>query len=1411
MLDTFEILTTSGVVLWSRTYVPVGTNVINSLIRDVFIEERIQPQADDAGSKPAYKKDGYTLKWTAAKDVGLIFVAVYQSLVHLTWIDKLLDNVRALFIGLYGDKLQSDSSVVNCDKFGSYFDRQMHELEGASDSGAPSIKLTTPESSTDNDSADDTAIKPAGLQKPQRPLYDTSADSTPVPTPDTSRPTTPAQSQLLTGKARPIGGKMSRRDKKKASAFSSAPVSSGDEASAKKKGKGSAKKGRVWGEFGAEEEDDSILDYSQSDVQGNASGNETLEEIKQETWGRKTNKGEFVLKDLDDEMDAIIAAQNAKRDKDTPAAAGGLVGSSLGAIGGLFRNVVGGKTLTKEDLAKPLKGMEEHLLRKNVAREAAVRLCESVERDLVGIKTPSFTTIETTIKSSMEKALTKILTPTSSLDLLREIQHTNSTTTRPYVLSIVGVNGVGKSTNLSKIAFFLLQNHHRVLIAAADTFRSGAVEQLRVHVDRLKELSQREGGHVDLFEKGYGKDAANIAADAVTFATKNNFNVVLIDTAGRRHNDQRLMSSLEKFGKLANPDKILMVGEALVGTDSVAQARNFNASFGPGRNLDGFVISKCDTVGDMCLLTILFSEKTPPAGQGFLGWVKKFTNLSDEYVLNHHSLDAYLYLRFLKVLTLMAFVGAIITWPVLFPVNATGGGGESGLDILSFSNVENEVHYFAHALIAWVFFGWVLFLIGREMLYLVKLRKAYCLTTWNASRISQRTVLFTDVPQESLSLEELHTMFPRVSQIWLVPNVIDLDDDVSDLDKAVIKLEAGETKFMQKVTKQQQKKGIEKETHDEALRPTHKTKLLIGKKVDSIDYFRNQIKELLPKIQTAQRSHLAGKEKLDSAVFIEFDTILAAETAFNANQHRRPTKFSSRQMGVLPEEVIWKNLNMGSKSRSLRHLIATIFISAMILFWSIPVAVVGSISNINYLTENVPFLSFINKIPEVILGVVTGLLPVVALAILMALVPVICRVVAKLAGAVTISQVEQQTQKWYFAFQVIQVFLITTFTSAAAAVASQIVSDPTSAVSLLSKNLPKASNFYISYFILFGLAISSKYLFNIGGLVGVFVLSKFAKTPRKKYNRYVALSEPSWGAEYPKWTNLGVIAICYATIAPLVLGFAAVGIGMIYVAFRYNMMYVHDTHIDTKGGFYARALEQLMVGVYLGELCLLGLFGIGIGGSITSVGPTVLQMVLIVATVIFHVFMKRKIKQLNLLEDFEHSGQQSNAEAGHLSATNRMSPGYKKDGIRSDQALVSRYNNEQRAIKGSEAAGIAPPADAPLQRSLLKRIFSPHTLSASDISASLATRFCRPVPPYTENEVLEAYLHPALAERQDVIWLPRDRPGVSKHEVAELQENLGTFGTRVTDEGAIMNEKGKVEWDVDSVRKAPLWKHRVVY
>ncbi|KAL2117848.1 hypothetical protein VTJ04DRAFT_7508 [Mycothermus thermophilus] len=619
MLDAFEIISTSGVVLWSRTYAAVNPSVVNSFISDVFIEEKATVAGAKDGASaavnPPYKHDQHSLRWTFSKELGIIFVAVYRSLLHLPWIDKLVDNIKAIFVSLYGDQLKKpNTTIIECIKFDEYFDHQLQELEqgSAKSEGRAYAKEAAHEPPP---------VPSVHIEKVQTT---SSPESSPVPSPNVSRPATPSTGHLLAAKQGP-GGRMSRRARKLQNG-NSAPVSSGDEATVKKGKQGkSVKKGRKWDADGlVDESEDVQLDYSapavtsESEAEGARPG--AVEEVDASTWGSRT-KGKFVLKDLGDEVHSILADAEAKKKaaEAKTESSTGLLGSSLGAIGGLFRNVVGGKVLTKEDLEKAMKGMEEHLLKKNVAREAALRLCEGVEKELIGVKTGSFESINARIQKAMEASLTKMLTPTSSLDLLREIDAITSPPAtslrkrRPYVISIVGVNGVGKSTNLSKICYFLLQNKYKVLIAAGDTFRSGAVEQLAVHVRNLKELTAREGGRVELYQKGYGKDAAAVAKDAVAFATQEDFDVVLIDTAGRRHNDQRLMSSLEKFAKFAQPDKILMVGEALVGTDSVAQARNFNAAFGAGRSLDGFIISKCDTVGDMVgtLVSIVHATNVP--------------------------------------------------------------------------------------------------------------------------------------------------------------------------------------------------------------------------------------------------------------------------------------------------------------------------------------------------------------------------------------------------------------------------------------------------------------------------------------------------------------------------------------------------------------------------------------------------------------------------------------------------------------------------------------------------------------------------------------------------------------------------------------------------------------------------------
>lgn len=193
------------------------------------------------------------------------------------------------------------------------------------------------------------------------------------------------------------------------------------------------------------------------------------------------------------------------------------------------------RSLSAADLAPTLAAMREHLMAKNVAADIADQVCTGVGKSLEGRSVSSFGSVRREVRTALEASLVKILTPKSSTDLLLDIARKRDLGARsaakkdlaaPYSLAFVGVNGVGKSTNLSKVAFWLLQNKLRVLIAACDTFRSGAVEQLRVHVRNLGRLGEETGGvgevqggikMVELYERGYGKDAAGIAKDAIAY------------------------------------------------------------------------------------------------------------------------------------------------------------------------------------------------------------------------------------------------------------------------------------------------------------------------------------------------------------------------------------------------------------------------------------------------------------------------------------------------------------------------------------------------------------------------------------------------------------------------------------------------------------------------------------------------------------------------------------------------------------------------------------------------------------------------------------------------------------------------------------------------------------------------------
>lgn len=543
-------------------------------------------------------------------------------------------------------------------------------------------------------------------------------------------------------------------------------------------------------------------------------------------------------------------------------------------------------------------------------------------------------------------------------------------------------------------------------------------------------------------------------------------------------------------------------------------------------------------------------------------WIGTFNKIPDSYVLNHHSLDGFLLLRYLKVSAAVCFVGCLITWPVLFPVNATGGGGQKQLDLISFSNVTNTKNrFYAHTFIAWIFFTFVFYVVMRESIYYINLRQAYLLSPLYANRMSSRTVLFTSVPKDYLDEGKLRRIFGKqVKNLWIANDCEEIEDLVNQRDKAAMKLEAAETKLVtmsNKARLEDVKKGGHHEEGAELTnngvdgesgsvaarwvqpkqRPTHRLKFLIGKKVDTINWCRSELERLIPMIDAKQASYRAGEGKFIGSVFVEFYTQTEAQAAYQSLAHHQPLQMSPRFIGISPEEVIWSSLKINWASRIVRNIATSAFVTALIIFWAIPVAFVGALSNISALSQGtpatatspakgplLPWLSFINKIPSVILGLVQGLLPSVLLAVLMALLPIILRKMAKVAGKPSLSSVELRVQNTYFLFQVIQVFLVTTVTSSASASVVTIIGDPSSVTSLLGQDLPKASNFYISYFILQGLIISSGAVLQLVGLILYKLLGKFLdSTPRKMYKRFTTLTGLGWGTVFPIYTLLTTI------------------------------------------------------------------------------------------------------------------------------------------------------------------------------------------------------------------------------------------------------------------------------------------------
>jgi signal recognition particle receptor subunit alpha len=257
---------------------------------------------------------------------------------------------------------------------------------------------------------------------------------------------------------------------------------------------------RKWGDELPSESEMASLDFSYQklgDLDDRPASNDLQALVDEASLGSRTKDGLYEVKDWEfanggTADDVIAKALSGNLDKESKPAPQ----SSLGTLGSLFARFTGTKILSEDDLKPVLEGMKQHLMKKNVAKNIAEKVCEGVGQNLVGKKVGGFQSTSgahstqrddsrgfhliatsAAVRQALSNSITHILTPKTSTDLLLSIRAKLSsplTSTQqriPYSITFVGVNGVGKSTNLSKVCFWLIQNGFRVLIAACDTFR----------------------------------------------------------------------------------------------------------------------------------------------------------------------------------------------------------------------------------------------------------------------------------------------------------------------------------------------------------------------------------------------------------------------------------------------------------------------------------------------------------------------------------------------------------------------------------------------------------------------------------------------------------------------------------------------------------------------------------------------------------------------------------------------------------------------------------------------------------------------------------------------------------------------------------------------------------------------------
>ena len=254
------------------------------------------------------------------------------------------------------------------------------------------------------------------------------------------------------------------------------------------------------------------------------------------------------------------------------------------------------KQISEKELDKVMENLTIELLESEIPFDLVEQISGNIKKQMIDKKFARSDEFKEIIKSEFTSTIKEIFQKVEDVDLIQLI---NSKESKPFKILIVGINGSGKTTTVAKIGHLLKENNISSVIVAGDTFRSGAIEQIKEHADRLE---------LKLISQKYGSDPAAVARDGVEYSKTHNIDAVIIDTSGRVQTNSNLMQEVLKIKNVVNPDFTVFIGDSLAGNDLVSQTHEFFKF----TEFNGSILTKVDAdVKGGAILSILSETGKP--------------------------------------------------------------------------------------------------------------------------------------------------------------------------------------------------------------------------------------------------------------------------------------------------------------------------------------------------------------------------------------------------------------------------------------------------------------------------------------------------------------------------------------------------------------------------------------------------------------------------------------------------------------------------------------------------------------------------------------------------------------------------------------------------------------------------------